>query len=217
MSEDIIVVARNKSKPVEANKFHIGNGDDGKHYWLTPPDLYKKLNMEFNFTFDPCPYPKPEEFDGLTCEWGDSSYVNPPFGSIIHQGKKKGPTAWARKAVAESQKGKMVVLVYPIDKWVLMLIQAGAEVRNLGDVRWLATEDGSQGKGTGRHIACFVLDGKKERQTEIERLRAENERLREALKCLVDEQNGPPLLQREHYWREAMDMAGAALNLSRHK
>lgn len=23
-----------------ANKFHIGNGADGKHYWLTPPDLY---------------------------------------------------------------------------------------------------------------------------------------------------------------------------------
>ena len=41
---------------------------------------------------------------------------------------------------------------------VLMLIKAGAEIRNLGDVRWLATEDGSQGKGTGRHIACFILD-----------------------------------------------------------
>ena len=27
----------------------------------------------------------------------------------------------------------------------------------LGDVKWCATEDGSQGKGTGRHIACFVL------------------------------------------------------------
>ncbi|MCP1173751.1 hypothetical protein [Ralstonia chuxiongensis] len=52
-----------------------------------------------------------------------------------------------------------VVLVYPIDKWVLMLLAAGAQVRNLGDVRWLATEDGSQGKGTGRHIACFILDG----------------------------------------------------------
>lgn len=35
----------------------------------------------------------------------------------------------------------------------------GAGVRNLGDVRWLATEDGSAGKGTGRHIACFVLGG----------------------------------------------------------
>lgn len=32
------------------------------------------------------------------------------------------------------------------------------QVRNLGDVRWMATEDGSQGKGTGRHIACFILD-----------------------------------------------------------
>lgn len=30
-------------------------------------------------------------------------------------------------------------------------------IRNLGDVKWLATEDGSQGKGTGRHIAAFVL------------------------------------------------------------
>jgi hypothetical protein len=78
--------------------------------------------------------------------------------NIMHEGKKKGPTAWARKALAEFRKGKRVVMVYPIDKWVLMLIEAGAEIRNLGDVRWLATEDGSQGKGTGRHIACFVLD-----------------------------------------------------------
>lgn len=142
-----------------ANKFHVGNGDDGKHYWLTPPDLYAKLDMEFSFTFDPCPYPKPADFDGLTSEWGASNYVNPPFGSIIHEGKKKGPTAWARKAIAEAQKGKDVVLVYPIDKWVLMLLAAGAEVRNLGDVRWVATEDGSQGKGTGRHIAAFILRG----------------------------------------------------------
>jgi hypothetical protein len=33
-----------------------------------------------------------------------------------------------------------------------------AQVRNLGDVRWLATEDGSAGKGTGRHIAAFILE-----------------------------------------------------------
>ena len=67
-------------------------------------------------------------------------------------------TAWVRKALAEHAKGKRVVMVYPIDKWILMLLKAGAQVRNLGDVRWLATEDGSAGKGTGRHIACFVLD-----------------------------------------------------------
>lgn len=140
------------------NKFHLGNGSDGKHYWITPSGLYAALDSEFGFTFDPCPYPLPEGFDGLTCEWGESNYVNPPFGSIVHHGKKKGPTAWARKAIAEAQKGKRVVLVYPIDKWVLMLLKAGATVRNLGDVRWLSTEDGRPGKGTGRHIAAFILE-----------------------------------------------------------
>lgn len=146
---------------VEENKFHVGNGSDSKHYWLTPPLLYKDLQLEFNFDFDPCPYPLPDGFDGLTCEWGKSNYVNPPFRSIMHDGKKKGATAWARKAIEEHNKGKTVVMVYPIDKWVLMLLAAGAQVRNLGDVKWLATEDGSAGKGTGRHIACFVLTREK--------------------------------------------------------
>jgi len=144
----------------EDNKFHRGNGGDGKHYWLTPPEVYAPLNNEFGFTFDPCPYPKPDDWDGLTGEWGTINYVNPPFGSIWHEGKKKGPTAWVRKAIEEQGKGKDVVLVYPVDKWILMLLSAGAQVRNLGDVKWLATEDNSQGKGTGRHIACFVLKGR---------------------------------------------------------
>lgn len=87
--------------------------------------------------------------------------VNPPFESIIHQGKKKGPTAWVRKAIEEHNKGKTVVLVYPIDKWILMLLNIiNCEVRNLGDIKWLAIEDGSPGKGTGRHIACFILRAK---------------------------------------------------------
>jgi len=151
------VLAKPRMKP-EDNKFHVGNGSDGKHYWLTPPQLLADLSAKHGpFDFDPCPFPKPEGFDGLTCEWGSSSYCNPPFGSIMHEGKKKGPTAWARKAIAEAAKGKRVTLVYPIDKWVLMLLAAGAKVTNLGDVRWLATEDGTAGKGTGRHIACFEL------------------------------------------------------------
>lgn len=150
--------------PPAANKFHVGNGEDGKHYWLTPPGLYADLDAEFHFDFDPCPCPLPDGFDGLTCEWGLSNYVNPPFGSIMHQGKKKGPTAWVRKSIEEHRKGKTVVLVYPVDKWVLMLTKEilgeHAEIRNLGDVRWLSVEDGRAGKGTGRHIACFVLRSK---------------------------------------------------------
>lgn len=146
------------------NKFHVGNGSDGKHYWLVPPEVYDPLNEEFRFDFDPCPYPLPPGFDGLTCEWGSVNWVNPPFGSIIHEGRKKGPTAWMRKAIAEQAKGKTSVIVYPVDKWILMMLEAcgcNAQVRNLGDVKWLAIEDGSRGKGTGRHIACFILHGRK--------------------------------------------------------
>jgi hypothetical protein len=101
----------------DENKFHKGNGSDGKHYWLTPPDIYNSLDDEFHFDFDPCPYPKPDGFDGLTCDWGRSNYVNPPFGSIMHNGRKKGATAWVRKAIAEHRKGKTVVFVYPIESW----------------------------------------------------------------------------------------------------
>jgi hypothetical protein len=139
--------------------FTNGNKTDGKHYWLTPLELFNELNSEFHFNFDPCPYPKPPHFCGLKSEWGSSNFVNPPFGSIIgDDGKKKGPTAWARKAVEEYKKGKKVVLVYPIDKWVLMLLEHASEVRNLRDIKWLAIEDKLPGKGTGRHIACFVLN-----------------------------------------------------------
>ncbi len=145
-------------KPAD-NKFHKGNGEDGKHYWLTPPELLQDLTRQYRFDFDPCPFPKPPEFDGLTAEWGFSNYVNPPFGSVVGKnGRPQGVTAWARKAIEESAKGKRVVLVFPIDKWVLMLLAAGAQVRNLGDVKWCATEDGTPGAGTGRHIAAFVLD-----------------------------------------------------------
>lgn len=121
-------------------------------FWLTPPDLYKKLNDEFYFDTDPCPFPKPENYDGTLEEWGRSSYVNPPF---------KGPTAWVKKAIAESEMGKKVVFVFPVDKWILKFLTHPnlKEVRNLGDVKWCSTKDGKPGKGIGRHIAMFVLDG----------------------------------------------------------
>lgn len=174
---------------VEKNKFNGGNGKDQKHYWLTPwqDPVFLALSAEFGpFDFDPCPYPVPEGFDGLKVSWGQRNYVNPPFGSVMewpkqtncagHEtkdgksrtcihcgavGKKIGPTYWANKAIEEWHKGKLVVLVYPIDKWIQKMLRTilgdHLHVRNLGDVRWIATEDGVTGKGTGRHIACFIL------------------------------------------------------------
>lgn len=135
---------------------------NGKHYWLTPPALMKSLQLEFNFDHDACPYPRPDNYDGLTAEWGSATYVNPPFGAIIgSDGKKKGPTAWARKAIEENKKGKTVVLVFPTDKWIHYLIKAGAELRSLGDVQWEAIEDRSTPRnGIGRFTMAFILRGK---------------------------------------------------------
>ena len=149
-------------KSVAIMSFQKGNSRDNKHYWLTPPELYEQLRLEFDFDYDPCPFPKPEDYDGLRAEWGESSYVNPPFGSYTDtvDHKKKGPTAWAKKAIMEFKKGKRVVFVYPIDKWVLKILEAGAVVRNLKDIHWYSTENYVAGPGTGRHVACFILNPK---------------------------------------------------------
>ena len=89
-----------------------------------------------------------------------------PFENKFSLQKKKGK--WNIAKIKEQTKvitSKLgveydwdkVVLLYPIDKWILMLLEYGAEVRNLKDIKWLAIEDNTPGKGTGRHIACFIL------------------------------------------------------------
>jgi hypothetical protein len=81
---------------------HYSGTRDGKPYWLTPADLPKKLDDEFHFDFDPCPYPVPPLFDDLTVEWEKSNYVNPPFVRS---------TKWVRKAIREHIKNRKVVFV----------------------------------------------------------------------------------------------------------
>lgn len=68
--------------------------------WRTPTAVYTELNKEFAFDFDPCP-PNPT-FDGLTVDWGKRSFVNPPYRTA---------SVWIRKAWAEAEKGKLVVLL----------------------------------------------------------------------------------------------------------
>lgn len=129
-----------------------------KHYWLTPPDIYQELNKEFDFDFDPCPYPRPEDYNSLIIPWGRSNYVNPPF-------RKKdgvdglGPTAFVRKAIEENKLGKTVVLTIPTQSYVNLLLEAGAEARSLGRVKWISGKDGSICKSPSP-ITCFILKGK---------------------------------------------------------
>ena len=138
------------------------NRADTKHYWLMPPDLLKPLQDEFNFDFDPCPFPRPEGFDGLEVDWGKSNWVNPPFTGMAKQpGKKKiGPMAWARKALAEAEKGNTSVLIFPIYqvRVISFLEDQGAEMRYAGKIRWLACEDGTPNPCKSSDIQpCLIM------------------------------------------------------------
>jgi len=52
-------------------------------YWLVPFEIYDPLKKEFDFKFDPCPNPRPKDFDGLKVDWKRSNWVNPPFWAGI--------------------------------------------------------------------------------------------------------------------------------------
>lgn len=128
-------------------------------YWITPPELMQKLDQELHFDFDPCPNPLPNDFDGLKCQWGKMNYVNPIFRVKDSKSGKDGPTAWARKAIEWSKKGKSSFLTLPTQSYVNLLIEAGAELRSLGRVRWLEV-DTRKPMPSPSNITGFYLRGK---------------------------------------------------------
>jgi site-specific DNA-methyltransferase (adenine-specific) len=78
--------------------------------WKTPRELYRKLDKEFYFNFDPCPeepkFGKKLIFDGLAIEWGKTNFCNPPYsGDNIYK--------WLKKGIRESEKGKTSVFLLP--------------------------------------------------------------------------------------------------------
>ena len=76
--------------------------------WKTPRDFYDKLDAEFQFDFDPCPYSEGAPlFDGLAVPWGASSFVNPPYSRGLKD-------AFVRKAAAEAAAGKTCVCLLPV-------------------------------------------------------------------------------------------------------
>lgn len=109
-----------------------------KRYWLTPPEMYAALDAEFGFDFDPCPFPRPDTFDGLAIPWGAMNYVNPPFRRT--DGNTDGPTAFVRKAIEEQQQGRSSVLLLPVQSYVNLLLEAGAELRFAGRTRFLEAD-----------------------------------------------------------------------------
>lgn len=78
----------------------------GYDHCVTPEEFYKKLDQEFHFNCDPCPLHGEQVRDGLACEWGSSTYVNPPYSNS---------DPWVEKAIVEMKKGKTVVMLLKAD------------------------------------------------------------------------------------------------------
>lgn len=95
--------------------------------WKTPKNVYKILDAEFHFIFDPCPSTwKGQGYfkDGLKIDWYERNFVNPPYGREI--GK------WLKKGYEESQKGKLVVFLIPSrtdTKWWHDYVMKADEIR----------------------------------------------------------------------------------------
>tara|TARA_R100000306_G_C4274316_1_gene91742 strand:+ start:148 stop:564 length:417 start_codon:yes stop_codon:yes gene_type:complete len=76
--------------------------------WKTPSYIYDELNKEFNFDFDPCPLQHDlSKWDGLDVEWGKSNFINPPYSRKLKE-------SFVKKAIEESKKGKLCVMLLPV-------------------------------------------------------------------------------------------------------
>jgi len=92
--------------------------------WATPEGYYATLDREFHFDDDPCKFGGLyRDINGLEREWGSRVFVNPPYS-------RPGP--WVRKAIAESKRGKLVVMLLKADtstSWFHDLVLPNAEIR----------------------------------------------------------------------------------------
>ena len=138
--------------------------------WRTPEKIYKILDQEFHFDFDPCPYPR-SDFDGLEIEWKSCNFVNPPYSET---------ELWVKKALEEHSKGKSVVMLLRLDastKWFRDLILPNAEVRLFDDRLHFVNEDGKASRSDHASILA-VMNGSKKR-LDLEVIYWRNRRMKE--------------------------------------
>tara|TARA_R100001369_G_scaffold38466_1_gene64218 strand:+ start:61 stop:486 length:426 start_codon:yes stop_codon:yes gene_type:complete len=78
-------------------------------HWETPLYLYEELDQEFKFDFDPCPIMQDitPETDGLSIDWGQVNFINPPYSLDLK-------TAFVLRAIDFSKKGRTCVMVLPV-------------------------------------------------------------------------------------------------------
>lgn len=99
-------------------------GTRNSDHYATPRDLYRQLNDEFQFTFDPCPLRS--SFNGLLLHWHGNIYANPPYSNIA---------PFIRKGITELECGRarIVVFLLPVRSdtryWHELILPKAKEIR----------------------------------------------------------------------------------------
>ncbi len=81
----------------------------------------------FKDWFDPCPLNPNPTIDGLTLDWKEYTFLNPPYSS---------PSKWIYKAIEENKKGKTIVILIrfdPTTRYFRALIEHGCHVFYSGE------------------------------------------------------------------------------------
>lgn len=68
--------------------------------WATPKYIYQQA--EKMGLYDPCPLGG--DADGLSLDWGQACFVNPPYSDLRN---------WVSKSIEEAKKGKRVLMLIP--------------------------------------------------------------------------------------------------------
>lgn len=135
--------------------------------WGTPPEFVAALEAEFGpFALDPCaraetakaPLYYTIEDDGLAQPWDGHVFVNPPYSA---------PGPWVAKAIAESDRGTVSLLLLPAATdvgWFHDLVLPHCNVRFIrGRLRFLGWAGTPIGSPTAGNLLVRVpkgLDGR---------------------------------------------------------
>lgn len=68
--------------------------------WKTPTSIYQKF-IDLGY-YDPCPYQS--TFDGLSVDWKDKNFVNPPYSKL---------KLWVNKCIEQHKKNKEIIMLIP--------------------------------------------------------------------------------------------------------
>jgi site-specific DNA-methyltransferase (adenine-specific) len=107
---------------IRFNKELQGTRDSDNY--ATPQKFYNKINNEFNFDYDPCPFKS--EFDGLQENWYGNIYINPPYSGI---------EPFIKKGIEELKNGnaKKCVYLIPVRSdtkyWHNLIMKYATEIR----------------------------------------------------------------------------------------